>query len=104
MLKIVCRPKLFLFIFGIGAMSTEFVNAQQGDPKLTEVYSPVPPVVTPGKTNSEPPSDAVILFDGKNLNEWVLSKDTTAAATWKVADGIITVDKASGNIQTKQSF
>ncbi|MBS1916007.1 MAG: DUF1080 domain-containing protein [Bacteroidetes bacterium] len=84
--------------------STQFVNAQQGDPALTEVYSPVPPVVTPGKTNSDAPSDAIILFNGKNLDEWVLSKDTTKTATWKVADGIITVDKASGNIQTKKSF
>ena len=84
--------------------SSQFANAQEGDPKLTEVYSPVPPVVTPGKMNSDAPSDAIILFGGKNLDEWVLAKDTTKTATWKVADGIITVDKTSGNIQTKRSF
>ncbi|HLY68086.1 MAG TPA: DUF1080 domain-containing protein [Puia sp.] len=104
MLKIVCSPKLFLFIFGIGAMSTEFVNAQQGDPKLTEVYSPVPPVVTPGKTNSDAPSDAIILFDGKNLDQWESANDSTKPANWNVADGIITVSKTAGNIRTKQSF
>ena len=85
-------------------MSSEFLNAQQGDPKLTEVYSPVPPVVTPGKTNSDPPSDAVILFDGKNLDQWVSVRDTTKPAGWDVANGIITVSKTQGNIQTKQSF
>jgi hypothetical protein len=77
---------------------------QQGDPKLTEVYSPVPPVVSPGKTNSDPPSDAIVLFDGKNLDKWRSVKDTTMAAKWLVADNIITVDKNGGNIETKQSF
>ena len=96
--------KFSLVTFASIAFCSQFANAQQGDPTLTEVYKPVPPVVTPGKTNADAPSDAVILFDGKNLNEWVLSKDTNATATWKVADGIITVDKSAGNIQTKQSF
>ncbi len=85
-------------------MSSEFSNAQQGDPKLTEFYTPVPPVVTPGKTNSDPPSDAIILFDGKNLDQWVSVRDTTKPAGWDVADGIITVSKTQGNIETKKSF
>ena len=45
----------------------------------------VPPVVTPGKTNSDPPSDAIILFDGKNLDQWVSVRDTTKPAGWDVA-------------------
>lgn len=69
----------------------------------TEFYEPVPKVVTPGKTNSDPPSDAVILFDGKNLDQWVSVNDNSAAK-WTVADGIVTVKKGTGNIQTKQSF
>ena len=77
---------------------------QQGDPKLTEVYSPVPPVVTPGKTNSDAPSDAIVLFDGKNLDKWRSVRDTTMPAKWIVADNIVTVDKNGGNIETKQSF
>lgn len=76
----------------------------QGDPKLTEVWSPEPKVVTPGKTFADAPSDAIILFDGKNLNEWVSANDTTKAAGWKVAEGIMTVDKSTGNIQTKRKF
>lgn len=73
------------------------------DHKLTEVYSPVPPVVTPAATVGAPPSDAVILFDGKNENAWVRVADG-APADWIVGDGILTVNKKSGNIQTKQSF
>lgn len=82
-----------------------FLNSHaQGDPKLTEVWSPEPKVVTPGKTFANPPSDALILFNGKNLNQWVETDDTTKAAGWKVADGIVTVNKKSGNIQTKKRF
>ena len=65
------------------------MNAQQGDPKLTEVYSPVPPVVTPGKMNSDAPSDAIILFDGKNLDQWESVNDSTKPANWNVADGLL---------------
>jgi hypothetical protein len=78
-------------------------QAPRGDPKLTEVWEPVPKVVTPGATSDAPPSDAIVLFDGKNLDEWVSVKDKTPAK-WIVADGVLTVDKKAGNIQTKRSF
>ncbi len=77
---------------------------QKAKPEETEIWDPVPKVVTPGKTNSEPPSDAIILFDGKNLDKWVSVNDSTKPALWTVADGIITVKKGTGNIQTRQSF
>jgi hypothetical protein len=76
----------------------------QGDPKATEVWSPVPRVVTPGKTFADAPSDAIVLFDGKNLDQWESANDTTKAAGWNVVGGIMTVDKKAGNIQTKQRF
>jgi Domain of Unknown Function (DUF1080) len=71
----------------------------------TEVYEPVPKVVTPGATNAEPPSDAIVLFDGKNLDEWVTNRDKSPAK-WTVGDGVLTVnkDKDSGNIETKRTF
>ena len=74
-------------------------------PEDTEFYEPVPPVVTPGATNSAAPSDAIVLFDGKNLNEWVSAQDK-APAKWDVHDGIVTVSKTSGagNIETKRTF
>ena len=58
---------------------------------------------TPGATAGAPPSDAVILFDGNNLDQWVSTKDKSPAR-WKVADGVLTVDKSAGNIETKRSF
>ncbi|MEG9437029.1 DUF1080 domain-containing protein [Edaphobacter sp. HDX4] len=71
----------------------------------TEVYSPVPPVVTPGATDSQPPSDAVVLFDGTNEDQWVSAQDHTPAK-WVVHDGILTVskEKGVGNIETKRKF
>jgi hypothetical protein len=88
--------------------------AQQPEPKPapkpedTEVWQPEPKIVTPGATPTAAPSDAIILFDGKNLDEWVSAqdhdKDRNAPAKWTVAAGILTVDKPSGNIETKRTF
>ncbi len=72
-------------------------------PQDTEVWTPVPPVVTPGATPTAPPSDAIVLFDGKTLNEWVNTRDK-APAGWTVANGVMVVEKKAGNIETKRSF
>ncbi len=73
-----------------------------GDSKLTEVWAPMPKVVTAGKTDAAPPADAVILFDGKDASEW-LDKDGKPV-TWKVEGNNLTVNPFSGDIHTKQSF
>src|SRR5579864_5779383 len=72
-------------------------------PEETEVWQPVPKVVAPGAECNAPPSDAIILFDGKDLDQWVDVKDKSPAK-WTVADGIATVNKTAGNIETKRSF
>jgi hypothetical protein len=79
--------------------------AQAGPrPQDTEYYAPVPPVVTPGEmATASPPSDAIVLFDGRNLDQWVTSKDKSPPG-WKVADGVLTVVKSAGSIETKQKF
>lgn len=78
--------------------------AQAALPPETEVWEPVPRVVTPGAmSSSAPPSDAIILFDGTNLDEWVNTRDGARAA-WRVAEGELVVDKAAGNIETRRRF
>jgi hypothetical protein len=73
-------------------------------PEDTEVWTPEPPVVTPGAAVDEtPPSDAVILFDGKTTDAWVKA-GSDKPATWTVIDGTMKVDKKGGNIETKQKF
>ncbi len=77
---------------------------KQMKPEDTEYWTPVPRIVTPGKTNAEAPSDAIRLFDGKSLDEWVSAR-TGGAAGWTVnGDGTFTVDKKTGDIKTKRSF
>lgn len=90
---------------------------QRPDPALTEIWHPVPKVVTPGKTSLDPPSDAVVLFDGKDASAWQSNKGKPF--NWKVEDGTITVvpfaedaeyspaEKQANTVQgikTKQAF
>jgi hypothetical protein len=77
--------------------------AQEGDPKKTEVWEPEPPIVSPGMNNS-PPSDAIILFGGKSLEEWESVKNSGKPAEWTIEKGFFTVKKGTGSIQTKQKF
>ena len=80
-----------------------FSQQTQGDPKKTEVWEPVPTMVAPGKTPTAAPADAIVLFDGKNLNQWQAKKG--GVAKWKLeTDGAMTVVKGTGDIMTKQGF
>ena len=73
------------------------------DPKVTEIWFPVPAKVTPGATPGAPPSDAIVLFDGKNLDAWKSAK-TGGAAGWNVVNGEMIVGPGTGDIQTKAGF
>ena len=97
-----------ILVFMSVLAGTISLSAQQGakpKPEDTEVWEPVPKVVTPVANKTAPPSDAIVLFDGKNLDEWVSNKDKSPAQ-WTVADGVMTVKKGSGggNIETKRTF
>lgn len=72
-------------------------------PEETEIWEPKPPKVTVNK-NAAAPSDAIVLFDGSNLDAWYHAQDSTAAS-WKINDDkSMTVVSGSGFIQTKQNF
>ena len=80
-----------------------FAQLRDGDPKLTEVWQPEPRIISPGKTSLDAPSDAIVLFDGKDLSKFKSSKDGSDAK-WKIEKGYMQVVGGSGNIQTKQGF
>ncbi len=71
-------------------------SSQESDPKATEVWSPVPPVVRPGEGGA-PPSDAIVLFDGTDLSEW-------REAKWKVEGGAVTVVAKTGSLISRREF
>ena len=73
--------------------------------EMTEYWLPQPSIVTPGQAPEmfiSAPSDAIGLFDGKDLTKWENSKGEPAE--WTVHDGVFTVKKGTGDIRTKQKF
>lgn len=92
-----------LTLFGFALLLAAAASAQdKPKPEETEVWEPEPKVITaPGWGKA--PSDAIILFDGKNLSEWVSTKDG-GAAKWEVKDGVFTVVPGTGDIMTKRTF
>ncbi|HUW62380.1 MAG TPA: DUF1080 domain-containing protein [Candidatus Bathyarchaeia archaeon] len=84
-------------------MTIDGVMVHETDPAL----QPPPPVVTPGTESSQEkpgvaPSDAVVLFDGKDLANWT---STSGAPTkWIVTEGAMSPTKKSGMVQSKQEF
>ena len=96
-------PLLASFVLASFAAGLFAQDQAKPKPEDTEVWSPVPAIVTPGATCGAAPSDAIVLFDGKNLDEWVSAQDHSPAQ-WDVHDGIVTVSKKSGNIETKRKF
>ncbi|MBC8153845.1 MAG: DUF1080 domain-containing protein [Bacteroidetes bacterium] len=92
----------FVLALGIALVSVSLaVIAQTQRDKQThestEIWEPVPPVITPGTaaanaTGTTPPSDAVVLFDGKNTDEWVAvsrGKTVEGPLQWPVTDGVL---------------
>jgi len=67
----------------------------------TEVWEPVPPVVT--TVPNKPPADAIVLFDGKNQDQWVSAADGKPAQ-WKIHKKVLIVNPETGDIKTKESF
>jgi len=87
----------------VGGLLAGSLAMAQAKPEDTELWKPAPAVVSPPKDVAGPPSDAVVLFDGDDLDQWVSTNDKSPVG-WPVASGVFTVDKARGNIETRRAF
>ena len=70
----------------------------------TDSTRPRPPIVTPASAGAPvpAPSDAIVLFDGKDLSRW--RSEGGEPAGWTVRDGYMEVKPGAGAIQTVQGF
>jgi hypothetical protein len=107
-----CHFKLNVFLSALSLVTiTQSVNAQVPTPppmkpEMTEFWEPEVTVVKPGQAAANaamtPPSDAIILFDGKDLSQWQ-DKDG-GPAKWDVKNNVFTVKKGTGDISTVKTF
>ncbi len=97
------RFRILAWLVGLSATAAGGAGGAYLLSKSTEQWTPVPPVVAPLATDGAAPADALVLFGGGDLSEWVNSRDKSPAS-WVVHDGMFTVNKASGNIETRRKF
>ena len=79
------------------------IHKEPVEPSKTEIWKPKPPVVSVN-ISTKIPSDAVVLFNGSNFNEWISTADSTAVNWVLNTDKSMTVKDKMGDIQTKRNF
>ena len=102
--KLVLFSLVVLLSFGeIQSQEIQKSKKEPTKPEETEIWEPRVPVVIPA-LNNKAPSDAIVLFDGANFDQWVNVKDSTAVNWILSEEGSMTVKDQSGSIQTKGNF
>ena len=81
----------------------ETIQEEPTKPAATEIWEPKPPIISID-VNTKIPSDAIVLFNGNNFNEWTSSIDSTAVNWILNSDKSMTVNDKTGDIQTKRNF
>jgi len=95
-----------LFLLAAAVAAGGFVQSGDGSFQYAvhDLKRPQPAIVTPGPACvSTAPSDAIVLFGGKDISAWKTG-DQGAAAGWAVKDGVLTIVPGSGDISTRESF
>ncbi len=121
------RKTVFCLLGAAGALAAVLALAQQPQPKpgdlgftdtpmlpnlpwhVHDPARPHPKVITPGSAPGAPPSDAVVLFDGKDLSRWQQegrgpNRGKMVDAQWKVGDGYFEVVGGTGSLLTREKF
>jgi hypothetical protein len=97
-------PLIAVFFLSTVPVCCAQVDAQW---KIHDRDRPAPTVITPGTASTQDspgraPSDAIVLFDGKDLSHWA-QKDGSAAK-WKVENGYFEVVPKTGELHTRDAF
>jgi len=90
-------------------VATAQLDTTKQTPESSEIWNPVPRVVTPAANAvnaglATAPSDAKVLFDGKDFSKWKSTKTNNSDIKWTIADGAMTVKGGSGDIETVDQF
>lgn len=77
--------------------------------KVHDINRPRPPVVTPGARPGDPPSDAIVLFDGRDLSHWYhrgrgADRGKELPARWKVENGYVECVGGAGDLVSREKF
>ncbi|MGC6432017.1 MAG: 3-keto-disaccharide hydrolase [Jejuia sp.] len=95
--------KIIAMLFAVLVTQAQELNPVLPDGwHVHDINRPEPKKVIPGKINTQAPSDAIILFDGKDFNQW--QGDNASPVEWNLLDDYMEVVPKTGNIQTKQAF
>jgi len=94
-------------IVRVGDKVFQYVQTDTGRWLIHDMNRPTPDIITPGTESTQDtpgtaPSDAIVLFDGKDLDEWTDTKGQ--ASKWVIQDGFMESVKGAGYIQTKRLF
>ncbi len=88
------KSLLMCFLLLASASSAQTVNREQ--------HEPVPEKIS-GVNNGSVPSDAIVLFDGSNMDAWITA-ETEEPARWEISGDAMTVRRGMQTIKTRQSF
>lgn len=100
------KVKYLVAGLALAAMNiTPAFSQEQSDkhtPESSEIWEPQPKIITPGQKYGDAPSDALVLFDGKNFDNWQATQG--GDVKWTLKDGAMTVVAGAKEIRTKKEF
>ena len=91
-----------LLVVALGLGVSSYAEKVQRPWSVHDMGRPLPPVITTPGQFGQPPSDAIILFDGRDTSQW--ESDKGGRVKWKVENGYMEIAKKAGGIHTKKSF
>jgi len=80
------------------------LTVQEMTPEMTEYYVPEVPHVEPVDTDTSVPEGAIVIFDGKDMDQWCGMDGQDAGWILNTEEGTMTVDRPFGSLRTRDEF